>query len=227
MKNPKSSGLRKIRVLVVDDHPVVRRGIRNMIEEEADMVVTAEGTGSRDTLSLLESQEFDVVTLDLTLHQESGFDVLEAIREKHPKLPILVISMYAEDHAAIRALQAGAAGYLCKDAMAAVLISALRKVVGGGIFVSPALAEQLALRLGTREKPLHETLSPRESMVMRMLAMGHSQKQIGENLCLSTKTINTFKSRIFQKMHFQSSADLVKYVIKFHLLEDPLSVGSS
>jgi len=227
MKPGQGSVATRIKVLVVDDHPVVRLGIRHMIDDEPGMTVTAEAADGKEALTLLEKQAFDVVTLDLTLPQESGFDLLAAIRAGHPGLPILVISMHAEEHAALRSLQSGAAGYLCKDAMTDVLISAIRKVAGGGKFITPTLAEQLATHLEAKDKPLHEHLSPRELRVMRMLAMGTTLKAIGENLRLNIKTISTYKTRLFQKMGFQSNADLVKYALRFRMVEDPLSLTSS
>ncbi|MBF0500815.1 MAG: response regulator transcription factor [Candidatus Riflebacteria bacterium] len=216
-----------IKILVVDDHPVVRRGIRHMVEEEQDMTVAAEASDGSEALSILEHQSCDIVMLDLTLPQESGFDVFEEIKARHPGLPVLIISMYSEEQAAVRAIKAGAAGYLCKDTIADVLVSAIRKVVNGGKFITPTLAEHMAIYLEGQEIPLHENLSPREFRVMCMLAMGKSLKQIGEELCLSIKTISTYKTRVFEKMQFQNNAELVKYAVKFHLVEDMLPLTKS
>jgi DNA-binding NarL/FixJ family response regulator len=227
MGSIQSNRARQIRLLVIDDHSVVRRGIRAIVEEDPDMTVTAEASTGSEALSLLERQAFEVVTLDVNLPQESGFEVLEAIKARQPALPILIISMYSEEQTAVRAIKAGAAGYLCKDVLADVLVSAVRKVVGGGRFITPAVAEQLAVHLGAREKPLHEYLSPREFRVMGMLAMGQSLKQIGEVLCLSIKTVSTYKTRIFAKMQFQNNAELVKYTLQFRLVEDPLPITKS
>ncbi|MBF0546680.1 MAG: response regulator transcription factor [Candidatus Riflebacteria bacterium] len=217
----------KISILVIDDHPVVRRGIRDMVSDEPDMVVTAEASNGSAALALLAKQTFDVVTLDLTLPEESGFEVLDSIKTSYPKLPVLIISMFAEEQSAVRALKAGAAGYLCKDTMANVLVLAIRKAANGGKFVTPTLAEQLALYLNTQERPLHENLSPREFRVMCMLATGQSLKQIGQILCLSIKTISTYKTRIFQKMQFKNTADLVKYSIRLRLVDDLLLTTKS
>lgn len=210
---------RKIRILVVDDHPVVRKGIRHMVTEEPDMVVAAEAADSQESFGHLDQQTFDVITLDLSLRNESGFDLLEALKARRLNIPVLVVSMHSEEHAAIRALKAGAAGYLCKDSMAETLISAIRKIVGGGRFITPTLAEQLAGHLSEDAHPLHQRLSPREFRVMCLLAMGEPLKHIGELLSVSIKTVSTYKSRIFQKMSFQSNAELVKYVVRHRLSE--------
>ncbi|MBF0545663.1 MAG: response regulator transcription factor [Candidatus Riflebacteria bacterium] len=214
--------MRKISILVVDDHPIIRRGISQIVSEEGDMIVTGEAADGGEALAKLSSQEFNVVTLDLTLSKENGFDVLEAINSRYPELPVLIISMYEEEHNAMRAIKAGAAGYLCKDTLAEVLVSAIRKVATGGKFITPRLAEQLAVHLNTQTKALHENLSAREFQVLRLLAMGKSLKQIGESLFLSIKTVSTYKTRIFEKMQFQNNADLIKYVIQAHLVDDLL-----
>lgn len=227
MGGNKSAGERKIRVLVVDDHPVVRMGMRRILEEDPGMVVTAEASNGCEALGLLASQVFDVVTLDLTLPNENGLEVFKVIKATYPDLPVLIVSMYSEEQAAVGAIKAGAAGYLCKDSLADVLVSAIRKVVSGRKFITPTLAEQLADHLEAREKPLHEYLSPRESRVMGMLAMGQSLKQIGEVLCLSIKTVSTYKTRVFQKMRFQNNAELVKYAVQFRLVEDLLPITKS
>lgn len=208
-----------IKILVVDDHPVVRRGIKHIVEEDPGMKVTGEASTGADAFTLLAKQPFDVVVLDLSLPQENGLEIFDVIKTRHSGIPVLILSMYPEENYAVRAIKAGAAGYLCKDSMSEILVSAIKKVISGGKFITPSLAEKLAVHLESREKPLHDYLSHREFRVMHMLALGKNLREIGEELNLSIKTVSTYKTRIFEKMQFQNNAELVKYALQFNLVE--------
>ncbi|RCK81172.1 MAG: DNA-binding response regulator, LuxR family [Candidatus Ozemobacter sibiricus] len=208
-----------IRVLVVDDHPVVRRGIAFIVSDAKDIRVVGEAATGQQALAFLARQQVDVVILDLELPGENGLEVFARIKEAWPDLPVLILSMYSEEQYALRAIKAGTAGYLCKDTMDEVLLAAIRKVVRGGRFITPSLAEKLAAHVQGDERPAHERLSDREYLVMHMLAKGRSLKEIGAHLGLSIKTVSTYKARIFQKMGFASLAELVRYAIEHDLIE--------
>lgn len=209
-----------MRVLLVDDHPMVRAGVRSLLEDELPGVEVAEAGNGPEALERVRTADWDVVVLDLSLPGRSGLEVLKELRALRPRLPVLVMTMYAEDQYALRALRAGASGYLTKGSEPSELLQALRKVGAGGRYVSPALAEHLAVRLASEQGvPLHETLSDRELQVLRMLALGKSVKDIGVELGLSEKTISTYRTRILEKLSLATTADLIRYAIRANLVD--------
>ena len=209
-----------IRVIIVDDHPVVRKGLMQMLAEEPDMRAAAEATSAAELLQLLQEGEWDVVVLDITLPDRSGLEALKDVKAMRPGLPVLILSMHPEDQYALRVLKAGAAGYINKESAADELVNAIRKVVGGGKYVSPSMAEKLATVVGSGyEVQPHESLSDREFQVMCMIASGKRLKEIAEELCLSVKTVSTYRSRILGKMEMENNAELTYYAVKNGLIE--------
>jgi DNA-binding NarL/FixJ family response regulator len=206
-------------IVIVDDHTIVRRGLRHIIETQPGWAVTAEATSADGVLPELRSVRVDLLILDVSLGGRSGIDLLGSIRAEFPSLPVLILSMHDEKQFAVRALRAGASGYIQKTESAEELVEAMRRVATGRRYISNAVAEQLASELiGGRSDALHERLSAREFEVFRLLAAGHTVSQIGGLLSLSVKTVSTHRSRIFVKTGFQSNADLVAYAIRAGLL---------
>jgi two-component system invasion response regulator UvrY len=209
-----------IRILVADDHAVVREGLKQIVRETSDMAVTGEAADGREVLRLIREHDWDVVLLDIAMPDRSGLDILKELKAEEPGLPVLMLSMYPEEQYAVRALKAGASGYLTKESIPDELISAIRKVSAGGKYVSSSLAEKLAHDLETdAERPVHETLSDREYQVMCMIAGGETLRNIADKLCLSIKTISTYRSRILEKMCMKNNAEIMRYAIKYHLEE--------
>lgn len=209
-----------IKVLIADDHTIVREGLKQILAETEDMVVAAEATNGIEAISKAAGQTFNVVLLDISMPGINGLDVLKQLRADHPRLPVLILSMYSEEQYAMRALRAGAAGYLTKDSAADELIQAIRKISSGGKYLSPSLAERLAVYLEDgQDKPLHQSLSDREFQVMCLIASGKAVKEIGQELNLSVKTISTYRARILEKMRMKTNAALTHYVIQNRLIE--------
>lgn len=210
-----------VSVVIVDDHAVVRSGLRQFFTATDDFEVAAEAATGGELLDLVGSTEADVVLLDITLPDMNGLEVLKRIKQVRPGLPVLIFSMFAEDEFAMPALHAGASGYLNKDSPPAQILTALRTVVGGGRYISPTLAERLidGTISGTQRLP-HETLSPREMSVMLLLSKGVSLTRIGEQLHLSVKTISTYRARILEKLDMQSNAEITRYVLEHKLGPD-------
>jgi two-component system, NarL family, invasion response regulator UvrY len=209
-----------LRILIADDHPIVRQGLKQILSEESDMGVFGEAQNSQEVLELAQKQDWDIVILDITMPGRGGIDVLKELKHQYPKLPLLILSMHPEDQYAVRALKAGAGGYLTKESAQEELIKAIRKVVRGGKYISSTLAEKLAFDLETEtEKPLHETLSDREHQVLLMIASGKTVSEIAEELSLSVKTIDTYRARILEKMKMKNNAELTHYAIKNKLVE--------
>ena len=209
-----------IRILIADDHPIVRAGLKQILAEASDIEVTAEVGDGHELLKLIRKGGIDVVLLDITMPGLSGLDALKQIKAEKPDLPILVLSMHPEDQYGIRVLKAGAAGYIMKSTAADQLVGAIRKVYRGGRYVSPSLAEKMAfgLQAGASGLP-HEALSDREYQVLCMIASGKTVKEIGEELALSEKTISTYRTRILEKMGMKSNAELTHYAIKLGLVD--------
>ena len=209
-----------MRILIADDHPLVRQGLKQLLAAEPDMAVVGEAKNADETLELARSLEWDVLILDYSMPGGNGLVVLKEIKRSYPRRPVLVLSMHPEDSIAISVLRAGAAGYINKECASEELTVAIRKAVSGGKYVSTSLAEKLALELedGTRARP-HESLSDREYRVMWMLASGKSITQIAEELFLSPNTISTYRIRILKKLKLEHNADLVRYAIKHRLME--------
>jgi len=208
-----------INILVADDHAVVRQGVKQILAEVKDMVVKDEAQNGSETLKKVTENEYDVVLLDISMPGRSGLEVLEDIKAQRPKQAVLILSMHPEEQYAVRALRAGASGYLTKASAPQELIGAIRKVAGGGKYVTSSLAEKLAdeLEIDTEKLP-HERLSNREHQVMLMLAEGKSVSDIADELCLSVKTISTYRSRIMDKMGMKKNAELTLYAVHNKLI---------
>ena len=207
-----------LKILVVDDHPVVRRGLKQILTEEADIVVVGEAQNSSEVFDLVRTHDWDAVLLDITMPGRGGLDILKELKRKHPKLPVLILSMHPEDQYAVRALKEGAAGYMNKECAPDELIGAIRKIVRGGKYVSPTLAEKLAFMMDS-QTPLHDSLSTREFQVLLMFASGKTLSQIAEEMSLSIKTIATYRARILEKMKMKNNAELIRYAIKHNLVQ--------
>jgi len=209
-----------IKIVVVDDHAVVREGLKRIISENPGMAVTGEAGDGHEALKVIQNEPCDVVLLDITMPNRSGLDVLKQLHAESPRLPVLVLSMHSEDQYAVRVLRAGAAGYLTKESAPAKLVQAIRKVVRGGKYVSPTLAEKLVMDLETdAQKPAHELLSDREYQVLCMIASGKTVSEIAEDLHLSVKTISTYRVRILDKLLMKNNAELTRYAIKQGLVD--------
>ena len=209
-----------IRVLIADDHAIVRRGLIEILMRDLEGAVCGEAENAPQVLAQVRSHAWDVVILDVSMPGRSGIDVLADLKLAQPKLPILVLSMHPEDQYGKRVLRAGAAGYMNKNSAPEELIKAIRKVLAGGRYVSPALAEKLALDLSENHARLpHETLSDREFEVLRLIASGKTVTQIAEELHLSSATISTYRARILEKMNMTTTAELMRYAFQNHLVE--------
>jgi len=209
-----------IRVLIADDHAVVRQGLKQILRDTREMIVAGEAVNGQEVLEKVRAAAWDVVILDISMPGHSGLDILKELKCERPKLPVLVLSMYSEDQFAMRVLKAGASGYLTKDSAPDELVKAIRKVVSGGKYVSPFLAEKLAFEIGMDSSKLpHETLSDREFQVLRMIATGKAVKEIAAELSLSVKTISTYRARLLQKMNLTTNAELIHYAIQNRLID--------
>ena len=204
-----------MRILIVDDHAIVRRGLRELLSDEFHGAAFGEASDAQQALEQLRKKEWDVALLDIALPGKSGLDLLKELKTGWPKLPVLILSAHPEDQFAVRVLKAGAGGYLTKESAPEELAKAIRKIMAGGRYVSPALAEKLALGV---KKDLtcmpHETLSDREYEVMSRIASGKTVTEIGEELSLSPKTISTYRSRVLLKLSVKNSAAIVQYAIR-------------
>lgn len=209
-----------IRLLIADDHTVVREGVKRIIADTPDLVVAGEASTGQEVKDQMATATWDAVLLDISLPDSSGMEVLHHLKRHHPRLPILMFSVHPEGQYAVRALRAGASGYLTKDSAPSELVTAIRKVVQGGKYVSSSLAEQLAVKMATdTEKPLHEKLSDREYQVLCMLASGKTVTEIAKALSLSVKTISTHRARILGKMSMKTNAELTYYAIHQSLVD--------
>jgi two-component system invasion response regulator UvrY len=204
-----------IRVLIVDDHAIVRRGLRELVSDEFRGAAFGEASDAGQALEQLRKKEWDLALIDINLPGKNGLDLLKELKAEWPKLPVLVLSGHAEDQFGIRVLKAGAGGYMTKECATEELPKAIRKILAGGRYVSPALAEKLALRV---KKDLtrtpHETLSDREYDVMSRIASGKTVTEIAEEMSLSAKTISTYRTRVLEKLDVKNSAEIVQYAIR-------------
>jgi len=207
-----------IKVLLVDDHTVVRNGVRLMLSSASEIRVTGEAETAQDALRQVQEQDFDVALVDIALPGKNGLELLRSLRVAHPKLAVLILSTYSEEIYAIRALKLGAAGYLTKDSPTATLVAAVRKAAAGGKYVSASLTEKFASMIGGHDTGSLEALSNRELEVMKLLARGESLIAIGETLHLSPKTVTTYRARILEKMGLSSNAELARYAMENGLL---------
>jgi two-component system, NarL family, invasion response regulator UvrY len=208
-----------IRILIGDDHAVVREGLRQIITKQSDMSVVAEAANGADVLNKFRETTYDVVLLDLSMPGRNGLETLAEIKRDSPDSRVLILSMHAENLYAVRALKAGASGYLTKDSAPEELVEAIRKVARGGKYISASLAEQLAYELVGHNKPPHERLSDREYQVLCMLGTGRTVKEIASMLCLSVPSISTYRARVLEKMNMKNNAELAHYAIRSGLVD--------
>ena len=210
------------RILIADDHTLVRDGLKRILAAASDLTVAAEAVDGDQALARVRAEEFDLVLLDLSMPGLSGVDLIKRLKLERPRLKILVLSMHGEQQYAVRAYKAGASGYLTKDSASAELVSAIRKIAAGGVYISAAGAEQLAVGVMTRTHDLpHAALSDREFQIFGLLVAGVSLTAIADRLHLSVKTISTHKTHILAKMNMASTAELVRYALEHKLLDGP------
>lgn len=216
----KKSKQEKIKIIIADDHAIVRKGLVQVISETEDISVVEEAENGNELLAKIRVLDVDVVLMDIGMPGKSGWDVMAEIKIEYPQLPVIILSVFPEEDYAVKFFQAGASGYLNKTAATELLVQAIRKVANGGKFVSSSLAEKLAFELGDESKKRpHDALSPREFQVLNMIASGKPVKEISKDLSLSVPTISTYRSRILEKMHMKNNAQLTHYVFKNKLLE--------
>jgi DNA-binding NarL/FixJ family response regulator len=209
-----------MRILLADDHTVVRRGLKQILAEELQRAVFGEARNAQETLDLVRNEPWDIVVLDITMPGRSGLEVMRGIKKLRPKLPVLVLSIHPENQFAVRVLKLGAAGYMTKESAAEELVGAVKKVLAGTRYVSASLAETLAMNLSSDTvKPPQELLSDREFQVLRLIASGRVVSQIARELVLSVKTISTYRARILEKMGLRNNAELMHYAMQHQLVE--------
>lgn len=209
-----------MKVLIIDDHAIVRRGMISLLQEHFEKVVSGEAEDARSGLAAALAEPWDLVLIDICLPGRHGLELIQDLKRERPALPVLVVSSYPERDYALRALKLGAAGYISKQAAPDILVTAVRRVISGHRYISPSLAEQLAGALaGEAASTGHDTLSNRELLVLRLIASGKTIKEIGVELALSAKTIATYRSRIADKMGLSSNVDLTRYAMKHGLVE--------
>lgn len=208
-----------IRVIIADDHPVVRLGLKHIASQDPQITVVGEACDGAELLELTRAVPSDVLVLDITMPGRSGLEVLKELRREQPSLPVLVLSMHPEDQYAVRVLKAGAAGYLTKESAPEQLVLAIRKAYEGGKYISPSTAERLAfyIEADQSDEP-HQSLSDREFQVMRALAQGRSVTQIAEQMGLSAKTVSTYRARVLEKMGMSSNSELIRYAVRNGLI---------
>lgn len=210
-----------IRIALADDHLIVRRGLKQILGEEADFQVIGEAADGSETLQLVRTADFDVLVLDLSMPGRSGVELIKLIKAEKPKLPILVLTMHQEEQYAVRAIKSGAKGYLTKESAPEQLVGAIRKLSSGGAFITPTVAERMAMDYGASpDEAPHTQLSDREYQIFEMLVAGKAVTAMADTLCVSVKTVSTHKARILQKMSMTSTAELIHYAIE-HSLVDP------
>lgn len=206
-------------ILVADDHTIVRMGLRAIIDATPDLRVAAEAGTGDEVVDLVRARTFDAAVLDLSMPGRTGLDLIHLLRTERPDLPMLVLSMHAEDQYALRVLRAGASGYLTKESAPDRLVEALRRVVAGGRYVSATVAEQLLNEVtGGTSGPPHSKLSEREFQVLCRLASGETVSEIADALALSVKTVSTYRSRVLEKLHLRTNADLAHYALRHQLI---------
>jgi len=210
-----------IRLFIADDHPVVREGLKRIVAEQGDFQLEGEATSGHELLARIGDAPVDVLLLDVSMPGPGFLETLRRVREARDDVAVLVLSVHPEDQYALRALRAGASGYLTKDQTPTELANAIRRVHGGGQYVSAALAEQLAAEMAQGSaRPSHESLSDREFQVLRALARGESVKRIAHELKLSPKTVSTYRTRLLAKLGLDSNAELVRYAVRHGLVEE-------
>ena len=210
-----------IRLVLADDHAILREGLKQILLTQGDIQIVAEAADGHEVLKRVRELDFDVLVLDMSMPGKSGVELIKQVKSEKPKLRILVLTMHEEHQYAVRAIRSGASGYLTKEGASAQLVSAIRKVAGGGAYISAEVAEQLALNAmpGAQAAP-HETLSDREFQVFRLIAEGKSVSDIAERLSLSVKTVSTHKANLMQKMGMATSGELIRYALAHHLVDE-------
>lgn len=209
-----------IKILIADDHPVVREGLKQILAAASDMTVGGEALNGQEVLDKIAAEEWDVLVLDIGMPGRDGLEVLKDVHREQPDLPVLVLSMYPEEQVAIRALKAGAAGYMNKETAPKELVNAIKKIFNGGKYVSAALAEKLASQLDSHaHNAPHEALSDREFQVFRQLASGKEVQEIADELFISVKTVRTYRDRIHEKLNLKNDVELARYAMQHGLAE--------
>lgn len=207
------------RLLLIDDHAVVRDGVKRILADRPDEVKFGEAGNAADALRLTHEDSWDIAVLDISLGGRGGLELLREIKQLRPKLPVVILTMHSEEQYAKRAFQAGASGYITKDTPREELLKAINHVLDGGKYVSPLLAEKLVMGMGGSGEPAHDALSGREFQVLRLIASGDSVREIADALCLSDKTVSTYRARILEKMGLKSNAELIHYAMRNKLID--------
>jgi DNA-binding NarL/FixJ family response regulator len=203
-----------IRIVIADDHAIVRQGLARILEKSGEMKVVAEHDNGLDALKWLRIHDCDIAVVDISMPGMNGIDLLKQLHELKPQLPVLIVSIYSEDQYAVRLIKAGASGYLAKGCSPSILLKAVNRIISGKKYISPAVAEMLADEVGAPDgKVSHETLSDREYQIFLMITSAKTVSEIAEALSLSGKTISTYRSRILQKMHLRNNAEMMRYAV--------------
>lgn len=209
-----------IKILIADDHAIVREGLKQIVAEETDMRVLGEAGNANEMFELLKKEKWSIVVLDINMPGKSGLEALKEMRALYPSIPVLILSMYTEEQYGLRAIKAGAAGYLKKVSAPDELVKAIRKIVAGGRYINESLAEKLAFMFGSNNKSqAHETLSDREYQIMCLIAAGKTAEEIAEEISISINTVYSYRNRILEKMSLKSNVELTQYVIHNKLIE--------
>jgi len=209
-----------IRLAIVDDHAIVRRGMRQMVGEAGDIEVVGEAADFGELTALLRERDCDVLLLDIAMPGRNGIEVLKAVRDRHPKIRVLVLSMYPEDQYGLRSIKAGAAGYLTKSSAPEKLLGAIRQVAAGRRFITPQFAETLAANIAEPgDRPPHEVLSDREFQTMQLIASGRKLSEVAFELSLSPKTVSVYRARVLDKLKLRTNAELTRYAVRNGLVE--------
>ncbi len=209
-----------LKILVADDHPIVRQGIKQIIADTTDMVVAGEATNGQEVLNAVKENPYDVILLDIAMPSPNSIDILKQLKKDKPQIAVLILSIHPEEQYAVRTLKAGASGYLTKESAPDELVEAIRKVSKGGKYITSSLAESLATILIKEDQGLpHTILSDREYQVLLMISSGKTNKEIANELSLSVKTISTYRYRILEKMNMRTNAELIHYAIKHELVD--------
>ena len=209
-----------IRVLLADDHAIVRAGLKELLSDTDDITVAGEAMNGQEVMAQVRAREFDVAVLDMSMPGRGGIELIKQVKSERPKVRVLVLSMHSEQQYAVRAVKAGASGYLTKDSAAEQLVAAIRRIAAGGAYITPETAERLVLDSGQRaDAPPHTLLSDREFQVFQLIATGRSITEIGKQLSLSVKTVSTHKTRIMEKMGLANQAELIRYALENKIIE--------
>lgn len=209
-----------IKILIADDHAIVREGLKQIVAEEKDMIVAGEAGNSNEMFELLKKDDYAIIILDISMPGRSGLEALKFLKKSYPEVPTLILSMFSEEQYGLRALKAGAAGYLKKVSAPTELVSAIRKIVGGGKYINQSLAEKLADEYDSdRKERMHEKLSNREYQIMCFIASGKSAEKIATELSISINTVYSYRNRILEKMHLKSNVELTQYALQNKLIE--------